>query len=69
MEEEDTFWLMCSIIEDLLPASYFSSSLLGIQADQQVLIQLTSRTLPDLHQLLQTHDIGKYMRLVPSFAH
>ena len=31
MEEEDTFWLMCAIIEDLLPASYFSSTLLGIQ--------------------------------------
>jgi len=31
MEEEDTFWMMCAIIEDLLPASYYSSTLLGIQ--------------------------------------
>uniref|UniRef100_A0A2C9MAD3 Small G protein signaling modulator 3 n=1 Tax=Biomphalaria glabrata TaxID=6526 RepID=A0A2C9MAD3_BIOGL len=31
MEEEDTFWMMCAIIEDLLPASYYSSTLIGIQ--------------------------------------
>ena len=31
LEEEDTFWMMCAIIEDLLPASYYSSTLLGIQ--------------------------------------
>ena len=31
MEEEDAFWMMCAIIEDLLPASYYSSTLLGVQ--------------------------------------
>jgi hypothetical protein len=31
MEEEDAFWMMCSIIEDLLPASYYSHTLIGIQ--------------------------------------
>ncbi|QQP40322.1 Small G protein signaling modulator 3 -like protein [Caligus rogercresseyi] len=36
MEEEDTFWMMTSVIEDLLPASYFSPSLIGVQADQLV---------------------------------
>jgi len=34
MEEEDSFWMMCAVIEELLPASYFSPSLVGIQADQ-----------------------------------
>jgi len=50
MEEEDAFWMMCAVrrhslkyssinhsikvIEDLLPPSYFSPSLVGIQADQ-----------------------------------
>lgn len=36
MEEEDTFWMMCAIIEDLLPASYYSSTLIGIQVKGQV---------------------------------
>jgi len=31
MEEEDAFWMLCTIIEDLLPASYYSSTLIGVQ--------------------------------------
>lgn len=29
LEEEDAFWMMATIVEDLLPASYYSSTLLG----------------------------------------
>jgi hypothetical protein len=29
MEEEDAFWMLCTIVEDILPASYYSSTLLG----------------------------------------
>lgn len=29
MEEENAFWIMVTIVEDLLPASYYSSTLLG----------------------------------------
>ena len=59
MEEEDAFWMMCAIIEDLVPASYYSSSLLGVQADQRVLRQLMVSYLPEIDQLLKSHDIGK----------
>lgn len=31
VEEEDTFWLMCTIVEDLVPTSYYSSTLIGVQ--------------------------------------
>ncbi|CAD5123331.1 DgyrCDS11688 [Dimorphilus gyrociliatus] len=57
MEEEDAFWMMCSIIEDLLPASYYSSSLLGVQADQRVLRQLIITYLPEVDELFREHDI------------
>ncbi|XP_072029741.1 small G protein signaling modulator 3 homolog isoform X2 [Amphiura filiformis] len=57
MEEEDAFWIMCAIIEDLVPASYYSSSLLGVQADQRVLRQLMVSYLPEIDQLLKSHDI------------
>lgn len=30
LEEEDAFWIMVTIVEDILPASYYSSTLLGI---------------------------------------
>ncbi|XP_048210890.1 small G protein signaling modulator 3 isoform X2 [Perognathus longimembris pacificus] len=57
LEEEDAFWMMCAIIEDLLPASYFSTTLLGVQTDQRVLRHLIVQYLPRLDQLLQEHDI------------
>ncbi|XP_043821282.1 small G protein signaling modulator 3 [Dromiciops gliroides] len=57
LEEEDAFWMMCAIIEDLVPAAYFSTSLLGVQTDQRVLRQLIVQYLPRLDQLLQEHDI------------
>lgn len=57
LEEEDAFWMMCAIIEDLLPASYFSTTLLGVQTDQRVLRHLIVQYLPRLDKLLQEHDI------------
>ncbi|KAM5289127.1 small G protein signaling modulator 3 isoform 2-T2 [Ctenodactylus gundi] len=57
LEEEDTFWMMCAIIEDLLPASYFSTTLLGVHTDQRVLRHLIVQYLPRLDKLLQEHDI------------
>ncbi|KAK3089673.1 hypothetical protein FSP39_005534 [Pinctada imbricata] len=57
MEEEDAFWMMCAIIEDLLPASYYSSTLIGIQADQRVMRQLIISYLPDIDIVLKEHDI------------
>lgn len=59
LEEEDAFWMMCAIIEDLLPASYFSTTLLGVQTDQRVLRHLIVQYLPRLDKLLQEHDIGE----------
>lgn len=57
LEEEDAFWMMATIVEDLLPASYYSSTLLGIQADQKVLRTLIANYLPDIDHALVQHDI------------
>ncbi|XP_066158762.1 small G protein signaling modulator 3 homolog isoform X3 [Euwallacea fornicatus] len=57
VEEENAFWIMVTIVEDLLPASYYSSTLLGIQADQKVLRNLISNYLPDSDEVLRNHDI------------
>lgn len=57
LDEEDCFWLMATIVEDLLPASYYSSSLLGIQADQRVLQTLISNYLSTVDDKLKQHDI------------
>ncbi|XP_068958970.1 small G protein signaling modulator 3 isoform X3 [Petaurus breviceps papuanus] len=57
LEEEDAFWMMCAIIEDLVPAAYFSSTLMGVQTDQRVLRHLIVQYLPRLDALLLEHDI------------
>ncbi|XP_044184394.1 small G protein signaling modulator 3-like isoform X3 [Acropora millepora] len=57
VEEEDTFWLMCTIVEDLVPTSYYSNTLIGVQADQRVLRQLIVSYLPPVDERLKEHDI------------
>ncbi|KAL1461343.1 hypothetical protein WDU94_013248 [Cyamophila willieti] len=57
MEEEEAFWTLSAIVEDLLPASYYTPTLIGIQADQKVLRSLVASSLPDLESTLLQHDI------------
>lgn len=57
MEEEDAFWMMCTIVEDILPASYYSPTLIGIRADQRVLRTLIFNYLTDMDETLKNHDI------------
>ena len=57
MEEEDSFWMMAAVVEEILPASYFSPSLLGAQADQLVLRGLIASVLPAVDRVLTRHDI------------
>lgn len=45
---EDAFWLLTSIIENILPQGYYDHSLLASRADQQVLRQYVSEILPKL---------------------
>jgi hypothetical protein len=57
LEEEDAFWLMCTIIEDILPGSYYSHTLIGVQTDMKVLGQLIGTYLPEIDQQFKKHDI------------
>lgn len=57
MEEEDAFWMMATIVEDILPASYYSSTLLGVQADQKVMQTLIANYLMAIDETLKCHDI------------
>ena len=45
MVEEDAFWLLAHIVEEVLPDHYVQS-MLGHQVDQQVLEQLLEQQLP-----------------------
>lgn len=45
---EDAFWLLCSIIENILPQGYYDHSLLASRADQVVLRGYVTEILPKL---------------------
>ena len=45
---EDAFWLLTSIVENILPPGYYSSTLLASRADQLVLRHYVSVLLPKL---------------------
>ena len=45
---EDAFWLLTTIIENVLPQNYYDHSLLASRADQQVLRQYVAEVLPKL---------------------
>ncbi|KAL8672813.1 MAG: hypothetical protein Q9168_002750 [Polycauliona sp. 1 TL-2023] len=46
---EDAFWLLTSIIENILPSQYYDRSLLASRADQKVLLSYIAEILPKLH--------------------
>lgn len=53
---EDAFWLLTSIIENILPQGYYDHSLLASRADQQVLRHYVAEILPKLSAHLD--DLG-----------
>ncbi|KAI9821941.1 MAG: hypothetical protein M1827_002523 [Pycnora praestabilis] len=53
---EDAFWVLTSMIENILPQNYYDNSLLVSRADQQVLRQYVAEILPKLSAHLD--DLG-----------
>ena len=53
---EDAFWVLTSMVENILPQHYYDMSLLASRADQQVLRQYVSELLPRLSAHLD--DLG-----------
>ncbi|KAL4907154.1 hypothetical protein BDW74DRAFT_148674 [Aspergillus multicolor] len=51
---EDTFWLLASMIEKILPKHYYDHGLLASRADQVVLRQYISQILPKLSAHLES---------------
>ena len=60
LTEEEAFWLMVAAVEDLLP-DYFSSSLLGVQVDAKVFVDLVSVHCKKLYAHFQ--EIGMLLEL------
>jgi len=50
MNEEDAFWLLSTVVEELLPPLYFDSSMMDAYIDQLVLSHIISLHLPKIHK-------------------
>jgi len=50
---EDAFWVLASLVENILPQHYFDNSLLASRADQQVLRSYVTELLPKLSAHLE----------------
>nr|XP_015094447.1 TBC1 domain family member 2A isoform X4 [Vicugna pacos]XP_015094449.1 TBC1 domain family member 2A isoform X4 [Vicugna pacos] len=56
-EEESAFWCLVAIVEVIMPADYYSKTLLASQVDQRVLQDLLSEKLPRLMAHLGQHRV------------
>jgi hypothetical protein len=68
--EEQSFWMLVSILEELLPANFYNPQLKGVRVDTHVLEELIRDRLPRLYNHFQNLDIevqtfstGWFMRL------
>jgi hypothetical protein len=50
MEEEETFWMLMTIIDDILPSEFYTSSMLAIMVYTRVFLQIFETRLPRLAQ-------------------
>merc|ERR1712137_262282 len=66
MPEEDAFFLLCAIVEDILP-EYYSKSMIGSLVDLQVFDELVRDHLPLIHDHLQMAVGGVVLVTVPWF--
>ena len=49
LDEDDAYWMFCTLLENYLPHDYFTPGMAGIMADQEVLKALVADYLPQLH--------------------
>jgi len=57
LSEEDSFWCLVAIVECLMPADYYSTTLVASQTDQRVFRDLLAEKLPRLHRHFVSHTI------------
>lgn len=53
MSEEQSFWVMAALIEDILPPNYYTPSLLGGRVDQQVFQSCVAWKLPQVYSVFK----------------
>ncbi len=55
--EDEAFWMLATIMEDLLPTNFGNSTFQGLRVDQKVLGVLIHERLPKLHTHFTKHSM------------
>lgn len=55
LNEEQSFWLFVSIVENILPLEYYAD-LLGILIDQKIFESILTERMPKLVSHMQKHN-------------
>lgn len=53
LSEEEAFWVMCCLLESILPLDYYSN-MVGVLVDQRIFFDLIRKQMQDLHKHLDT---------------
>eukprot|EP01130_Rhizamoeba_saxonica_P015188 TRINITY_DN6770_c0_g1_i1.p1 TRINITY_DN6770_c0_g1~~TRINITY_DN6770_c0_g1_i1.p1 ORF type:complete len:581 (-),score=102.09 TRINITY_DN6770_c0_g1_i1:39-1610(-) len=63
MPEEHSFWVLCKVVENMLPRDYFTRSMHGVLVDVIVLKGLLSEKLPKVSYILEKNliDINAFV--------
>ena len=51
LEEEEAFWVLCQLLESILPLDYYSN-MVGVLVDQKIFFKLIKTKMSDLHRHL-----------------
>uniref|UniRef100_A0A7S4PGE2 Rab-GAP TBC domain-containing protein n=2 Tax=Guillardia theta TaxID=55529 RepID=A0A7S4PGE2_GUITH len=58
LREDQAFWLLCVLIEDILPGDYYAQDLSGCNVDLRVFRDMLSKRLPKLWKHFQEAGLG-----------
>ena len=48
LSEEESFWLLLTLVDKLLPPDYYSRTMIGVNVDQLILMQMVKLYLPNI---------------------
>lgn len=57
MSEEESFWLLVTLVDTVLPPDYYTASMIGSNTDHFVFLELIRTRLPRVHSFLETNSI------------
>ncbi|XP_048851982.1 TBC1 domain family member 2A-like isoform X2 [Brienomyrus brachyistius] len=56
-DEENAFWCLVAVVENIMPQDYYSKALIASQADQRVLKDIMMEKMPRLMAHLEEHSV------------